>query len=170
MPPSQTLGERLKAAMRRKGVRNPEVAQVAGVHLKTVSKWLGDTQVPDGEALERVAQLLGVSTTWLRFGAEDAPRTTPRVLASSGIPNAVRVWLAEELLQYTKAGVPAEWVQRAREVLEAPEVHTFFRRPDDTEPSERSEAAVLKGMRAIAVGLRARLADEGYKVGANREE
>lgn len=158
--------------MRDRGVRNQAVAEAAGVHLKTVSKWLSGVQVPRDGQLEAIAQLVGVPSAWLRYGAAGAPMVegTPRVLASTGLPNSVRVWLAEELLQYTKAGVPAEWVQRAREVLEAPEVHTFFRRPDDTEPSERSEAAVLKGMRAIAVGLRARLADEGYKVGANREE
>lgn len=64
----QTLGDRLRSAMKRANVRNQAVADVAGVHVKTVSKWLSDSQVPDAAALDAAAGLLRVSSSWLRYG------------------------------------------------------------------------------------------------------
>lgn len=64
----ESLGQRLRTAMSSRGAKNADIARAAGVHVKTVSQWLGDKQVPDAVALDRVAALLGVPVAWLRYG------------------------------------------------------------------------------------------------------
>lgn len=55
MVESDTLGDRLALAMKRRGAKNPEVAKAAGVHPVTVSKWRSDVQPPGDEELLKVA-------------------------------------------------------------------------------------------------------------------
>lgn len=70
---TETFADRLVVAMRTKRVSNPEVARAVGKSLGTVSKWRGGYQQPDDEATwDTLAQLLGRSKSWLRYG-DDIP-------------------------------------------------------------------------------------------------
>ncbi|HWL41009.1 MAG TPA: helix-turn-helix transcriptional regulator [Gemmatimonadaceae bacterium] len=68
----ETLGQRIARAKRKRSVSNRELAEVAGVHANTVSKWLSDVQKPDAEALDAVARRLEVSSSWLLHGGTAA--------------------------------------------------------------------------------------------------
>lgn len=71
MTPTETLGDRLTSAMKRRGVKNPAVAEAAGVTPGTVSRWRNDAHPPELEALMKAARFLGVSAEWLRGEAHN---------------------------------------------------------------------------------------------------
>lgn len=152
--------------MKRAGVRNQAVADAAGVHLKTVSHWLADRYVPDEERLAPVAELLGVSVPWLRYGDEapspapaGEPGGTPRV--SAGLPYRVRVWLQGFLLEITKGGATEDEVNEARDLLTSPEVFVYF---SGGAPKEFNEDDVLDGMEALGEVVRRTLRKRGRKL------
>lgn len=64
----ETLGERMRARMETLDLKNADVAKAAGVHVKTVSQWLGDHWVPEPDKIERIAKALRVSVGWLLNG------------------------------------------------------------------------------------------------------
>lgn len=64
-----TIGKRLRVAMAAAGAKNADVADWAGVHVKTVSQWLGDRQQPTDDNLRELAPKLSTSWAWLRYGA-----------------------------------------------------------------------------------------------------
>jgi transcriptional regulator with XRE-family HTH domain len=52
----------------RAGKDNGDVAAAAGVHSGTVTSWRKDKFPPDDQKLDAIATLLGVSSSWLRYG------------------------------------------------------------------------------------------------------
>lgn len=84
----ETLGERLRAARKRKGVGQDEVARAVGVHVKTVSRWENDRQTPEEEELRTLARYLGDSPARLRYGENGAGGATSEGTADEGfVPN-----------------------------------------------------------------------------------
>lgn len=170
---TETFGSRLRRAMRARGIRNQEVADRAGVHVKTVSQWLGDKQVPEAAALNEVASLLHVTSSWLLRGEVDPERNdegfrypppeperliVPRVM--QGLPYSVRVWLQDFLLEITKAGATEEEVDSARTLLTSPESFTLY---VGGKPQDLTEEQVLEGLEAQAHFIRDVLRDRGRK-------
>lgn len=73
-PPPEGFPDRLFRLRRARGVSNPEIAEGAGVHVRTVSNWIGG-QVPVGEPLFRLARYFGVNPEWLLTGkGSEVPR------------------------------------------------------------------------------------------------
>ena len=75
--------------MKRRGLKNPDVARELGVHVVTVSKWRTDRQLPDDSMLQKLASLFRVTPAWLRYGVgqmAEAPDAPVRVshLVSTG--------------------------------------------------------------------------------------
>jgi len=68
MAARQTPGERLREAREAAGLGQAELAKIAGVHVKTVSKWENDKQPPHANQLGKIAPTLGVSVAYLREG------------------------------------------------------------------------------------------------------
>lgn len=55
--------------MRKRRLRNPEVAAAVGKSPGTISKWRGGHQTPDDDdTIGLLAETLGVSRSWLRYG------------------------------------------------------------------------------------------------------
>lgn len=71
-----TLGKRIQQARREKGllegrdVRQEEVAEACGVSGAAVSRWESDQKLPRDENVWRLADYLGVTPGWLRYGQE----------------------------------------------------------------------------------------------------
>lgn len=72
-----TVGSRLKEAMQEARRNNAEVAKAAGVHEKTVSQWRSDRQEMKPDNIDAVAEFLGVSKAWLRYGDENGRLAEP---------------------------------------------------------------------------------------------
>lgn len=67
----KTLSERLKYALEKKGLKQADLARVAGVSTAAVNKWIkGNTKNLRGAHLVAIASLLEVSASWLADGAK----------------------------------------------------------------------------------------------------
>jgi transcriptional regulator with XRE-family HTH domain len=94
-PNTDSLGTRLRAAMRQANIGREELAKAAGVYPTTISKWLSDKNIPDSGPLDRAATRLGVTSNWLRYGGnshEVGGAAAGHQLATAGVdmPTAVR--------------------------------------------------------------------------------
>lgn len=163
----RTPGERLRAARKRAGLDQKAVAQAAGVHEKTVSRWENDAQVPDSEAAAKVAELLGTDMVWLltgklagpRYSDDGIPRMASPRLSFEGSPHRVREWLAAFQLELVRANATEEELTEAMELLQSPVVRSYFM---GGARSDRSEADILKDMEALADAvIRPRLKTRG---------
>ena len=74
----QTVGQRIRAAREAAGfVRQGDFAKAVGIAQSTLSEIEnGDTKIPSGKVLDRMAELLGKSPRWIIYG-EDGEVDTP---------------------------------------------------------------------------------------------
>ncbi len=63
-----TMGERLKQARRQTGLRQEDLAAVAGVGIATVRRIEQGTMEPRLSTARRIADALGIRAEWLLFG------------------------------------------------------------------------------------------------------
>ena len=68
-----TIGKRIAALRKEKGLTQEELAQHMGVSGQAVSKWENDQTCPDISALPKLARLLGVTVHELLEGKEETP-------------------------------------------------------------------------------------------------
>ena len=68
-----TIGKRISALRREKGLKQEDIAQALGVSSQAVSKWENDQSCPDISLLPKLAKLLGVSVDTLLSGEEEKP-------------------------------------------------------------------------------------------------
>lgn len=78
--PHAGFAARLKALLKIKADGNAsECARAMGVSPQAVSKWLAGQQMPRGKMMEKLAEWLGTTPSYLRFGdAIDAPPPGPK--------------------------------------------------------------------------------------------
>lgn len=111
---NQTLGKRIGALRREKGLKQDELAEKLGISPQAVSKWETDQTCPDISLLPQLAKLLGVSVDELLSGKQEsapAVRMLPeterkdigdmmlRIVIESGEGDHVRVNLPLALLE-----------------------------------------------------------------------
>ena len=72
---STTLGKRIAALRREKGLKQDELAEMLGISAQAVSKWENDLTCPDISLLPSLAKILGVSVDELLCGKEEAAPT-----------------------------------------------------------------------------------------------
>jgi transcriptional regulator with XRE-family HTH domain len=70
---ARELGNRLKAARRKAGLRQEQVAEAIDSHPVTISKYERGIQDPSTELLGAMARLYGVSVDWLLGVEEEQP-------------------------------------------------------------------------------------------------
>lgn len=68
-----TIGKRISALRREKGLKQEDIAQALDVSSQAVSKWENDQSCPDISLLPKLAKLLGVSVDILLSGEEEKP-------------------------------------------------------------------------------------------------
>lgn len=69
---NQTLGKRIGALRREKGLKQDELAEKLGISPQAVSKWETDQTCPDISLLPQLAKLLGVSVDELLSGKQES--------------------------------------------------------------------------------------------------
>ena len=119
-----TIGKRIAALRKEKGLTQEELAGHMGVSPQAVSKWENDQTCPDISALPKLARLLGVSVDELLEGKQELPAV--RVL-----PPAERKDLKDMMLRITvdsadgdrvRVNVPMALVEVAMEIgMEMPQ-------------------------------------------------
>ena len=119
---NQTLGKRIGALRREKGLKQDELAEKLGISPQAVSKWETDQTCPDISLLPQLAKLLDVSVDELLSGKQEAvpavrmlPETERknigdmmlRIVIESGDGDHVRVNLPLALIEVAiESGVP----------------------------------------------------------------
>ena len=121
-----TIGKRIAALRKEKGLTQEELAQHMGVSGQAVSKWENDQTCPDISALPRLARLLGVTVDELLEGKEETPAV--RVL-----PPAERKDLKDMMLRVivdsadgdrVRVNLPMALVEVAMEIgMEMPQIN-----------------------------------------------
>ena len=121
-----TIGKRIAALRKEKGLTQEELAQHMGVSGQAVSKWENDQTCPDISALPKLARLLGVTVDELLEGKEETPAV--RVL-----PPAERKDLKDMMLRVTvdsadgdrvRVNLPMALVEVAMEIgMEMPQIN-----------------------------------------------
>ena len=121
-----TIGKRIAALRKEKGLTQEELAQHMGVSGQAVSKWENDQTCPDISALPKLARLLGVTVDELLEGKEETPAV--RVL-----PPAERKDLKDMMLRVTvdsadgdrvRVNLPMALVEVAVEIgMEMPQIN-----------------------------------------------
>lgn len=72
-----TLGTRIAALRKRKGITQEDLAQIMGVSSQAVSKWENDISCPDIQLLPQLAATLHTTVDHLLSGKEDAVKLLP---------------------------------------------------------------------------------------------
>lgn len=169
-----SLGSRLREARKSRGFDQKALAEAIGVHPKTVSRWENDAQPPEGEAVELLARLLGVSPTWLRYGEEGvrdrltaaATGDSPDVHLGAAAPEPAsfsqraRAFVNRFMAELAEAGVTEDEESWARRVLMSPDNYGF--NAGGNTPT-LSEEAMLRDMEGMSIGVRHILRARGYK-------
>ena len=75
----ESLGKRIAALRREKGLKQDELAEKMGVSPQAVSKWENDQTCPDINLLPKLAQLLGVTVDTLLTGHHPLPQPVVQV-------------------------------------------------------------------------------------------
>lgn len=70
-----TIGKRIAALRREKGLKQEDLARALDVSSQAVSKWENDQSCPDISLLPKLAKLLGVSVDALLSGEEEKKET-----------------------------------------------------------------------------------------------
>jgi transcriptional regulator with XRE-family HTH domain len=67
------VGYRLRALRERRGWDRLQLAEMLGVHSGSIARWETGGAVPHAYTLERIAELCGASSEWIRTGRGDSP-------------------------------------------------------------------------------------------------
>lgn len=70
-----TIGKRIAALRREKGLKQEDIARALDVSSQAVSKWENDQSCPDISLLPKLAKLLGVTVDVLLSGEEERTQT-----------------------------------------------------------------------------------------------
>jgi transcriptional regulator with XRE-family HTH domain len=157
-----TVGERIREAQRVARVSNEEVAEAADVHVKTVSQWRNDRQMPTDDNLRAIAPVLRTTFAYLKNGDGEQPtdnREPPAV--ALGLPRRVRERIQEFLLELIRADVSDREVEEARRVLTSPELYRLMK---GGEPGEESEEQILVGLTGFSEAIKDTLRSRGYSI------
>ncbi len=74
---NQTIGGRIAAYRKEKGMTQEDLAKHMGVSAQAVSKWENDLSCPDISALPKLCRLLGISTDELLSGKKEQVSFAP---------------------------------------------------------------------------------------------
>lgn len=72
----ETFGDRLQQALIEKGWKQIDLANATGFSKARISQWVHNKYIPNAEGLNRIAESLGVSETWLM--GHNTPKTYDR--------------------------------------------------------------------------------------------
>jgi hypothetical protein len=152
--------------MKRAGLKNPAVAEAAGVHPTTVSRWRSDTQLPEEAQLDAVVALLaarGVAVTaaWLRYGDQSpanggrvqATGYPPTVHVTKDLPRQLRLMALDFEREALEAGADEPFMRYVRSSFGDPDFVALFGDGPDERPMTAEEA--VDEMKAHVAELRA---------------
>lgn len=120
-----TLGNRISALRKKKGLKQEELAAALGVSGQAVSKWENDQTCPDISLLPRLAQVLGVTVDHLLTGEE--PHKEARIVPAEERKDIkdmmLRIMVEEKKGNTVRVSIPMALVQVAMDIgMELPQV------------------------------------------------
>lgn len=79
-----TVGERIKLAREKKGLKQEKLGELIGAHTVTISRWERGINQPNSDTLNRIAHVLETSVAYLTGETDDPKRYTSRLLELVG--------------------------------------------------------------------------------------
>jgi len=79
-----TVGERIKLAREKKGLKQEKLGELIGTHTVTISRWERGINQPNSDTLNRIAHALEISVAYLTGETDDPKRYTSRLLELVG--------------------------------------------------------------------------------------
>ena len=79
-----TVGERIKLAREKKGLKQEKLGELIGAHTVTISRWERGINQPNSDTLSRIAHVLETSVAYLTGETDDPKRYTSRLLELVG--------------------------------------------------------------------------------------
>ena len=92
----ETLGRRIAALRRERGLKQDELAAMLDISAQAVSKWENDQTCPDISALPKLAEILGVTVDELLSGRKEETQPAVQIL-----PPAQRKDIKDMILRIT---------------------------------------------------------------------
>lgn len=92
----ETLGRRIAALRRERGLKQDELAAMLDISAQAVSKWENDQTCPDISALPKLAEILGVTVDELLSGRKEETQPAVQIL-----PPAQRKNIKDMILRIT---------------------------------------------------------------------
>lgn len=173
------IGSAIRRNRELQGMTQPELAKLVGKGVQQIHRYeAGKTAVPM-PILQSIADVLGITLVRLFRESEDEfQRRWPEVFdresvvseqrstayaprVALGLPQRIRVFIQQFLLELVNADVPEERVETIRRILSSDEMYRFY---VGGEPKEYSEEETLEGIAAHAEAFRQRLRRQGFKL------
>ena len=111
----ESLGKRIAALRREKGLKQDELAEKMGVSPQAVSKWENDQTCPDINLLPKLAQLLGVTVDTLLTGHHPLPQPVVQVARKELKNMVLRIVVDSAEGDKVKVNLPMSLVKAAIE-------------------------------------------------------
>lgn len=112
----KTIGSRIAAWRKEKGLTQEELAAKLGVSSQAVSKWENDVSCPDISLLPKLAQVLGVTTDELLSGRSDEVKLVPQAERKSLDELTLRVKVNSAAGDKVRVNLPMTLVKIAMEI------------------------------------------------------
>ena len=150
-----TVGERIKLAREKKGLKQEKLGELIGAHTVTISRWERGINQPNSDTLSRIAHVLETSVAYLTGETDDPKRYTSRLLELVGTDGN------ESSLMVSKHDAPGGSEAVARLIYEQDGKRLDL--PDTPENRELFEKLVVAMM---TDSLKKELSDSPHSVGA----
>lgn len=152
-----TVGERIKLAREKKGLKQEKLGELIGAHTVTISRWERGINQPNSDTLNRIAHVLETSVAYLTGETDDPKRYTSRLLELVGTDGN------ESSLMVSKHDAPGGSEAVARLIYEQDGKRLDL--PDTPENRELFEKLVVAMM---TDSVKKELSDSPRSVGAVR--
>jgi transcriptional regulator with XRE-family HTH domain len=104
-----TVGERIKAAINAKGLKQNYIADKLGIDVSSIGNYIAGRRTPSKEILEKIAELTGVSVAWLKTGIE-------QYLTEPASPTLTKV--QEHQAVFTIQNIPMQLTAKEAELIQ----------------------------------------------------
>jgi transcriptional regulator with XRE-family HTH domain len=101
-PKNPKIGTMIRAALRRKGVKQGQVAQATGAHRTTVNKWINDKAYPQDHHVGPLEDYLGIPL----------PPWPPIVEKNADMYEVARIWVDVNLTLSERLEMVEDWLRR----------------------------------------------------------
>lgn len=111
--PSSSFGERVREARKARKLSQQALAELVGVSSQSISYWESDRNKPEADTLSVLAEMLGVSATYLLTGESSSSSAVGQFMVVRGQGRIVPVFSAHDVVknrQKAEESIQTHWM------------------------------------------------------------